>query len=305
MATSTVPSYYFRMADGSLPVPAFRELLPGDPIQQIVLRVVVELPDGQIHAIGSAAVIAGYLAVTATHVWKDIERFGPDRVPKLLQVSPGPVFTFWKVSNAWPTFSDITILHLTFDSGSEPNAPIDWKPLFFRASSPSLGEIVHAVGFRKSQIDVFEKPGGGRHIEFRDFGATSSGKVEEIFPDGRDRTFLPFPCFRVCARIPFGMSGGIVVDSKGALCGVACSGFDFGDDSNELPIGHATMLWPILKATISANRGDAYPRGVEYQVIELALAGVIRVIDFETLDPRHFPDRDPSKKSPPSTVKPR
>jgi hypothetical protein len=38
---------------------------------------------------------------------------------------------------------------------------------------------------------------------------------------------LNFPCFEVHAKFAHGMSGGIVVDEDGRLCGLVCAGIDF------------------------------------------------------------------------------
>jgi hypothetical protein len=47
----------------------------------------------------------------------------------------------------------------------------------------------------------------------------------------------------------------------------------------------------MLTTIISADRGDAYPRGVEYPVIDFALSGLINVVGLEELDPKNFPGR--------------
>lgn len=47
----------------------------------------------------------------------------------------------------------------------------------------------------------------------------------------------------------------------------------------------------MLTTLISADRGEAYPRGISYPMIDLALDGIIHTIGLEQLDPRFFPDR--------------
>jgi hypothetical protein len=47
----------------------------------------------------------------------------------------------------------------------------------------------------------------------------------------------------------------------------------------------------MLTTVMSADRGDAYPRGVEYQMIYLALDKIIDVVGLEELDPTFFPGR--------------
>jgi hypothetical protein len=50
-------------------------------------------------------------------------------------------------------------------------------------------------------------------------------------------------------------------------------------------------LWPMLRTLISADRGGKYPRGATYPVIDLALDGLIAVVDLNSLNPKHFPGR--------------
>jgi hypothetical protein len=88
------------------------------------------------------------------------------------------------------------------------------------------------------------------------------------------------------------MSGGLVIDEGGALCGLVCAGTDLADP-NALPVSYAATLWPMLTTMISADRGDAYPRGVEYPVIDLALDKLINVVGLGELDPKIFPGRLP------------
>ena len=88
------------------PTPAFRDALPTDPIQELALRVVVELPGWEMHVIGTATLICGHLAVTAKHVLDAIiSRFGARQSSKgveidgysirLYQVLPGPIYRVW------------------------------------------------------------------------------------------------------------------------------------------------------------------------------------------------------------------
>ena len=114
------------------PIPVFRDSLPSNPIQEIALRIVVELPGWQFFAIGTAVLIAKNLAITANHVLGaairkfrakhttstvDIDGFGL----KLFQVLPGPIYRVWNVTEAWACPSDIAILHLSIDRCSESN----------------------------------------------------------------------------------------------------------------------------------------------------------------------------------------
>jgi hypothetical protein len=101
---------------------------------------------------------------------------------------------------------------------------------------------------------------------------------------------LPFPCFEVEARFDPGMSGGMVLDEQGALCGLICASLHT-DDPNAPPISYVASLWPMLKTVISVDRGDRFPRGVSYPVIDLAIDGLVAVNDLDQLDPTQFPGK--------------
>jgi hypothetical protein len=275
------------------PVPAFQDANPKDQIQEIAVRVVVELPDWQFHVAGTGILIAGHLAITAGHVldWV-LDRFGEACELVLFQVLPGPVYVKWNALRAWRCSTDAAILQLAanptiYGAGDLPAAQ---KVPRLRVSAPAPGEKVVAFGFREGRIQVSEDTDGVHHIEFNDVGSTAIGEIVTVFPVRRDSVLANFPCFEVRARFDHGMSGGLVIDGNGNLCGLVSTGWDLGGPE-EPPISYATTLWPILKTVISADRGDTYPRGVSYPLIDLALDGVIHVIGLESLDPKDFPDR--------------
>jgi hypothetical protein len=153
---------------------------------------------------------------------------------------------------------------------------------------PPTGEKVLAFGYRESKIEVTEKPDGGHHIELNDKPTASIGEVGQIVPERRDSSMLTFPCFEVCARFAAGMSGGMVIDENGALCGLVCAGYSVADP-DALPLSYAATLWPMLSTVISIERGEAYPRGVECPMIDLALDKLINVVGLERLDPTFSP----------------
>ena len=283
------------------PTPAFRDSPSTDAAQEIALRVIAEFPGWRFYQLGTAVLIGGHLAITAKHVLDDpIRRFGCMRTPaglvvtdysiRLLQVLHGPIYRMWNVSRAWVTSTDIAILHIQLDRTSEDQPNVAWRSLILRLMPPPTGEKVLAFGFRESKIEVSETPDGGHHIEFNDKPTTSIGEIGQIFPERRDSSMLTFPCFEVCARFDPGMSGGMIIDENGALCGLACAGYNF-EDPDALPLSYVATLWPMLTTIISIDRGEAYPRGVKYPMIDLALDKLINVVGLEQLDPTFFPGR--------------
>jgi hypothetical protein len=284
------------------PTPAFRESPAVDAAQEIALRVIVELPEWRFYQIGTAVLIAGNAAVTARHVLEEpFHRFGAMQTDnaievtkyslQLLQVLPGPIYRFWNVSRAWISSSDIAILHVGLDRTSEDEPNVQWRVPRIRLIPPPTGEKVIAFGYRESKIEVTETPDGVHHIVLNDKPTTSIGEIGEIFPERRDSSMLTFPCFEVYARFAPGMSGGMIIDENGALCGLVCASYDF-HDPNAIPLSYAATLWPMLTTVISIDRGDAYPRGVEYPMIDLALDKLLGVVGLEQLDPAFFPGRN-------------
>jgi len=286
-------------------VPFFRDSPSTDQIQEFALRVVVELPDWEFHVIGTATLIGAHLAVTAKHVLDyAAAKFGGKRTQRgievdgyslrLYQVLPGPIYRIWNVFCAWITSSDIAILHLGLDRASGEETKIEWRSPLIRLVPPPTGQKVLAFGYRESKIEVTESADGVHHIVLNDVPTTSAGHVGTIFPERRDSSMLTFPCFEVYARFPHGMSGGLVIDENGALCGLVSDGFQF-DDPNAVPLSYAVTLWPMLQTNISADRGDAYPRGVTYPVIDLVRDKILHAVGLDELDPSLFPNHTSPK----------
>jgi Trypsin-like peptidase domain len=283
-------------------VPLFHNAQPTDPIQEMALRFVVELSNGEMYAVGTACLVCGHLAITARHVLEHaIQRFGSSRRDgpnslevsgysiRLMQVLPGPIYNIWNVTTAWVTSSDIAILHFGLDGTSAPDKPIIWRAPLIRVLPPPTGEKVLAFGYRESKIQV-TTVNGNPHIELNDVPTTSAGEVGQIFAERRDSAMLNFPCFEVLARFAPGMSGGMVIDEEGRLCGLVCAGTEF-EDPDAPPLSYAATLWPMLTTIISGDRGDGYPRGVSYPMIDLALDNIIHALGLEYLDPKLFPGR--------------
>jgi hypothetical protein len=224
------------------PTPAFRDASIADSIQEIALRVVVELPDWNFHVLGTATLIAGHLAITARHVLDAALSFGMNKTSsggeidsfqlKLYQVLPqdsAPIYRVWNVVEAWTCQSDIAILHFSLDRATEPEERVVWRVPRLRALPPSSREKVIAFGYRESKIAVTEGADGTHHIQVNDLPTISIGEVGRIFVERRDSSLLNFPCFEVYARFAHGMSGGVIIDEEGIVCGLVCAGMDFPD----------------------------------------------------------------------------
>ena len=270
-------------------MPAFRDERPDSTISEIALRVVVEFEGWDLYVVGTATLVAGHLAITASHVLDYVfRRFGAQRKSekhteiddyalRLYQVLPGPVYRVWNVFSAWTCPTDIAILHLGLWRTSLPEETIQWKQPRLRALPPPIGQKVIAFGYRESKVSVRADADGMHHIEINDKPTISIGEIKQIYTSGRDSILLPFPCYEVEARFDAGMSGGMVIDENGALCGLVCASLSTSDP-NVRPVSYVATLWPMLATIICVNRGDSYPRNVEYPVTDLARDGLIIVV---------------------------
>ena len=201
------------------------------------------------------------------------------------QVLNGPNYAIWDVTESmFQDSSDFALLRLGANPArSEVDEPHQWKQPIVNPFAPDVGERVAAFGYRRSRIVTSINSQGGRHIDLDDEMMASVGIVRERFEFRRDRRMLPFPCYRVGGRFDGGMSGGPVFDEFGSLCGIVCSSFH-GPEREGEPISHVATLWPLFGLGIDFDRGDKYPRGVQYPAIELARGGQIKVSDLPRLE---------------------
>lgn len=81
---------------------------------------------------------------------------------------------------------------------------------------PVVGEIVMGYGF--ANLDV-AKDGAPEDRPISQYLYESAGEVIEVLPADPSSS-MPWPCFRVAAEWPSGMSGGPVVDRDGSVIGV-------------------------------------------------------------------------------------
>jgi hypothetical protein len=264
------------------------------PLAEIALRLIVNFYSESPYVIGTATVICGNCLVSAKHVLTDIMEKMPvidgKRVDEknhicAAQILPGPEYVIWDIVEiiACPN-EDIIFLRTGTNPGlSNPDMPLQWKQPLVNPFAPETGKNVAAFGYRRGAIQTSKNSAGGPHIDLNDEGMMSVGIVQEIYDWKRDNVMLPFPCYRVNARFDAGMSGGPVFEETGALCGIICAGTEGAHLDGE-PVSYVSMLWPLFKLIINADRGNNYPRGIHYPAIELAYGGQIKVPDLQRLD---------------------
>jgi Trypsin-like peptidase domain len=274
----------------------FEKQEPTTPLSEVGLRLVVDFYSDAPQVVGTATVLCRNLLVTAGHVLEEIRtcsrridegKFEVDVSLSAVQVlaRPEPEYIIWDVFTiTFCPVSDIALLHLATNPGSShPKSELQIRQPQINPFPPDIGERVAAFGYRKSVLQVSKNAAGGNHIDLNDEPMVSVGVVKKLYEMSRDSSVLPFPCYQVSARFDRGMSGGPVFDETGCLCGIVCSNFE-GSHVCDEPVSHVTTLWPLFRLILSADRGDAYPRGVRYPAIELARGGQIRVLNLARLE---------------------
>ncbi|MUL45664.1 trypsin-like peptidase domain-containing protein [Mycobacterium sp. CBMA293] len=124
--------------------------------------------------------------------------------------------------------SDLAILKTKRSSFNFP-------ALTLSAALPVVGTPIVGAGY--PQIDIKSTGGNGqrRNLNITPNLHTSSGRVLQLYKDGRDKfkdldgNFtgkLPTVCFETSARFDSGMSGGPVLDHKNTVCGVISTGLE-------------------------------------------------------------------------------
>ncbi len=271
----------------------FEKLEPAAPIAEVVLRLVVDLYSEAPLVVGSATVLCGHLLVTAKHVLLSVPGCAAsssvgstsrgsgitvDRGLAAVQVLPGPEYVIWDVISAIAhPGSDLALLRTSSNPRKgDPDKPHRWNAPKVNPFAPQVDERVAAFGYRQGLARASRDTAGGLHIVVEDNFMSSVGIVREIHEWRRDQAMLPFPCYQVSARFDAGMSGGPVFDEFGSLCGLVCAGIDGSHETGE-PISFVTTLWPLFTLIIDGDRGDDYPRGVQYPAIELARDGQIHI----------------------------
>ena len=86
------------------------------------------------------------------------------------------------------------------------------------------------------------------------------------------------------------MSGGPVFDESGNLVGIICGSLESEEETEE--VSYVAAIWPMLRILIDGKRVGQAPPPAKYPAIDLALDGVLSVVDMGSLSPQWFPGRD-------------
>jgi hypothetical protein len=133
---------------------------------------------------------------------------------------------------------------------------------------PKRGNII-ALGYTKFDVESDTTTQTERLVTIAQDLHYSTGRITEVYPDGRDATMLPTACFETSARFDAGMSGGPVFGEDGTVCGVVASGM--AQDDGYTSYASAT---PFV-FTVGINDDGRLVR-----VCEMAKQGIVRTDDY-------------------------
>jgi len=238
------------------------EVDPGLAVFPILKQV-----DGRNSIVGTAFFIAkAGIFVTAKHVIQDVlDTEGRQIYPIAgLQILTDNRYTIRQVISCHAnTRSDVVV------------GVLEWRGEEFCSKVLALTLVEPRIG---SSIHTYAYPGSNVRIESNVQTLTLNtdfydGILTEHLPEGRDRTMLPFPCYRGDIRILGGASGGPVFDDAGRVFGVNCTGFE--GDGND--ISYFTRINEILPLRVD----NIVIEGVHRNNIEVIELVERRIVIFE------------------------
>ncbi len=104
----------------------------------------------------------------------------------------------------------------------QPDVFIENDFLTMAKAQPKIGETVHTYAYPKNEVVKMED--GSFVGEFQPM--YQFGEVVEYFPNGRDRTFLPGPCYQTTILVEGGSSGGPIFNQEGKVVGINSTGYE-------------------------------------------------------------------------------
>lgn len=159
--------------------------------------------------------------------------------------------------------------------GTRNSRPYDFPAFTLNIDVPMLGARVLGVGYYQMIGGELRAGEDGKEaMPYTARTAHSEGTIIEVFPEGRDKGMLPFPCYRVDTRFDGGMSGGPVFNAKGNVCGIICSSSPpTVDDPRH--VSYVSMLFPAMMLQLAASLDESSPRLIT--LYELAQKGIVAI----------------------------
>lgn len=164
------------------------------------------------------------LFITARHVLKDAFNQRGEQQDAIggLHLHVNKEFYLRTVVEAWFSGNtDLAVGLLEQRYHTQTNEPLTNNRLILTNKRPEFGSQVVTYAFPDSQI---LRKGASRTIHLRP--NFYEGKIVEYFPNGRDRSMMPWPCYQTDIHIHGGASGGPVIDQSGLVFGINCSSME-------------------------------------------------------------------------------
>jgi hypothetical protein len=185
--------------------------------------------DGQVAVLGSAVMIAPGLALTATHVLRDLlPRLESGRVSMFaLGVRPNDKLDYFSVRTLnYRDSSASDLCWLSLFLQSEPDVGWGFSLFPVTTRTPKVGHRVAVLGFRFPEAVMSPGAAASDLAPLKGNAYAAAGTVSEIYYPRRESVMAPFPAIEVQCGALHGMSGGPVIGDDGRLLGIASSAFD-------------------------------------------------------------------------------
>ena len=202
----------------------------------MLLSIRFESRDGsRSDVLGSAVLVAPGVAICASHVLKDYwEQACRGEVACYCTGISSHGLQTWQLTSWSPVRdTDLTLLGMRYVAPLPPHRT--FKLGFLTTRLPLEHERVVFCGFRPQKVEHIEQG-----VVVAGNVIAVPGVITAVYPRGRDRAVLSWPCIEAsCPSVIGAMSGGPVFDHFGYLLGVVCSSFEQGP-------AYASLLWPAL-----------------------------------------------------------
>ena len=159
------------------------------------------------------------------------------------------------VTRHFSTLPGVDLALLTIDWPAVDGDPL--SPLLPRLTfqPPPVDSSVLAIGYTEmNATEITQNSDGTLTVHHAHRMLACQGAIQELHPNGRDRSFVPFPAFRANYPSPHGMSGGPVFTEQGHVCGVVSTSYDLSEGGGA-DLLHASLLPDTLRGQGVLPRG--------------------------------------------------
>lgn len=210
------------------------------------LLSIVFLREDKQEYLGSAAMVAPGIAISAMHIYAAYENDIKEQKINIVGVTASSkgVLEFWK---CWGIveIKSTDLCVLSFDLACPVRGSRDYSIMPLTTRVPEVGEKVKGIGFRASQSKFITKNDGSNTLSGDVLVA--AGTVTDVHLKFRDKFLMPYPVFKFESSAKGGMSGGPVLDTDGYMIGMISLSNELEEGAN-LGYSYASMMHRALCA---------------------------------------------------------